>query len=368
MKQLARCTALGALAALAWVRPVGARDADEPATTRATPDAGDAVPAVSQAAAAGAGETCTAERFVLLAFAADTDAVFAGEVRTDLAAELGPRGLSLCGPGGTSREPAAIVQVSVSQSIVMIELDDHLTHKRVARDLTLSALPQNGRALATAIAIDELLRASWAELTLQRARGPEDEPPAKPVRDPPPEPPEPALPTPPGRAGPPLALGIHAGYARTNEALNAFSLHARASLRPGFGWFVLSAGPILSLTTETPLGEVRAHGAGAALTLGACSDGQARVFACGGARAGVDWLRFRATGSGMAGGLRDQTALVHVSGVALLAGRISTQVYLFGEFALGAMVRGARITDGTTPLSEVAGMLMALQVGLGVEL
>jgi hypothetical protein len=303
---------------------------------------------------------------VMIAFAPDVDPAFAGEIHTDLAAELGPRGLALCSAGSTTREAAALVQVSMSQSVVVIGLDDHLTHKRVARDLALSTLPENGRALATAIAIDELLRASWAELTLQRETQAPREPPDEPVRVP-----QKRRPTP--RAQPAhqrlrLELGGHAGFARTSEDFNVFSLHARATLRPGYGWLVLSGGPLLSLPTTTPLGEVKGRGVGGTLTLGACSESRARVFACGGARGGADWLRFRAGGPGPATGLRDQTTLVHVSGVALLAGRLSDRFSLFGEFTLGALVRGARITDGTTPLTEVTGMLMGLQVGVGVQL
>lgn len=367
-----RWTLLGALGALTLAAHAHAQDAGEAAATPSSHDASDRSAAAifdgGEPAAPTANETCTAERFVMLAFAPDIDPLFAREVHTDLAAELGPRGLTLCSPGSTSRASAATVQVRISHSVAMIELDDHLTHKRVARDLALSTLPQNGRALATAIAIDELLRASWAELTLRRERPTSDEAPSEPPRAPKPAPPPPAAEIGREHAGLPLLVGAHAGYLRTNEDFNAFSLHARASLRPRFGWFVLSAGPLVSLTTHTPLGEVHARGVGGTLTVGACSDGAARVFACGGGRAGVDWLRFRGRRPRMAEGLRDQTTLIHVSGVAQLAGRISPQVHVFGEFALGAMVRGARITDGTTPLSEVTGMLMALQVGLGVEL
>lgn len=56
-------------------------------------------------------------------------------------------------------------------------MTDSVTKKRVARDLTLDKLPLDGRALALAVAAEELLRASWAELALSDAPAPSRPPP-----------------------------------------------------------------------------------------------------------------------------------------------------------------------------------------------
>jgi hypothetical protein len=55
---------------------------------------------------------------------------------------------------------------------VTIEIDDALTNKRLVRDIDLRQLPQDGRDLALALAADELLRASWAELGLRNDKPP----------------------------------------------------------------------------------------------------------------------------------------------------------------------------------------------------
>ncbi len=368
--------ALGALTALAF--PPAAR-AQEPS---AKDDAGsaepvitiDTVPAPSAPAgseasvpAAGPVESCPAPRFVTLSFTDEVSVEFAGEVRTDLAGEIAPRGLGLCEPASTSREAAAAVQVRIVETGVGIELDDRLTHKRVQRDLPLTAIPANGRALATAIAIDELLRASWAELTLQRPREAPPEPPEHAVAPRAPSP----TPTPRKRVAPRRrsrmrpSLGPQLGYTRIGTEHDALALQLRASLRPSYAWIALSAGPQLALPRHTERGDIDALGATGTLTLGACTHPGARVYACGGARGGIDWLRFRGRGGE---GRKVDATLAHVAGAALVAGRLSAGLSLFGEVALGALVRGARITDGTRTLGEIGGMLLSLQLGLELEL
>lgn len=49
---------------------------------------------------------------------------------------------------------------------VRVEIDDHVTRKRLTRDFDLSSLPERSRPRALALGAAELLRASWAELAL----------------------------------------------------------------------------------------------------------------------------------------------------------------------------------------------------------
>lgn len=53
---------------------------------------------------------------------------------------------------------------------VRIEVADHATQKQLARDLRLDEFPEDSQALALAVALDELLRASWLELALEGAK------------------------------------------------------------------------------------------------------------------------------------------------------------------------------------------------------
>ncbi len=92
-----------------------------------------------------------------------------------LRAELGTRHIDLC-PGAGDHGTAAIATVTVSPHLdgasIVVEVRDRLTAKRVARDLDLAGVPEDGRSLMLAVVADELLRASWVELTLAGAPAP----------------------------------------------------------------------------------------------------------------------------------------------------------------------------------------------------
>jgi hypothetical protein len=126
-----------------------------------------------------------------------------------LGAELLSRGIELC----TSRvdaasAPLATVRVSSSPDAVVlsVEVHDAVTAKHVSRDVALAGVPRDSQPLTIALAADELLRASWAELELHTA-------------------PPPALPVPPE-----VTRTVH-------EALvPAVAAPARVQLGVGFAW------------------------------------------------------------------------------------------------------------------------------------
>src|SRR4029077_5107466 len=62
-------------------------------------------------------------------------------------------------------------------AVVRVEVHDRITEKVVSRDVSLAAVPSDTRRLTVARAADELLRASWAELTLENAPPPKEPPP-----------------------------------------------------------------------------------------------------------------------------------------------------------------------------------------------
>lgn len=59
---------------------------------------------------------------------------------------------------------------SVGEADVTLEIADRATEKSLSRHLPLETFPADSRALALAVALDELLRASWLELSLAQAR------------------------------------------------------------------------------------------------------------------------------------------------------------------------------------------------------
>jgi hypothetical protein len=326
-------------------------------------------PGQPSAVAPGAGATptapppCGAERFIELSTTEGLEPALFAEVRTDLASELAHRGIEVCGPGSTPREAAGVVVLSASDSTVVIELDDRVTHKRVGRDLTLAGLPANGRALAIAIAIDELLRASWAELDLNREGTPEEESqredgtPYRTTR---------AInargtPTTPMR----VSLGGELGFQHTAERYDAFSLSARGSMHPWQrGWFTLSVGGLTTLPVSSTLGDVLASGVRAALTAGVCSKDQRRTFGCTGVRGELDYLALRGMAPETARGRVQHALVVQVAAVGMLGVALEDSRTLFGELSLGGVALGAEATDGTRVVVGATGLIFALHVGL----
>lgn len=118
------------------------------------------------AEAQGAPAPCgTAERPWIRIDAVDEAVVAA--LRTELAED----GFDACRDGGPA-PPLARATVTALEARYAIEIVDLVTSKRVGRDLDVGTIPRDGRALALALATEELLRASWAELVVAGAPPP----------------------------------------------------------------------------------------------------------------------------------------------------------------------------------------------------
>jgi len=97
-------------------------------------------------------------------------AAFVEAVRSELRAGLLPSNIDVCQVGPALPRPLAsvvIVEVEPARARYSVDVTDSVTQKRVGRDLGLDNLPADGRPLAVAVAAEELLRASWAELALR---------------------------------------------------------------------------------------------------------------------------------------------------------------------------------------------------------
>jgi hypothetical protein len=90
------------------------------------------------------------------------------ELLRHMRAELQAQQIDVYAPPQGNGEPIAFVQVTpnagASNVDIAIDVRDALTSKRVGRNVDLTSIPNDGRALTIALAADELLRASWAEL------------------------------------------------------------------------------------------------------------------------------------------------------------------------------------------------------------
>lgn len=98
-------------------------------------------------------------------------------VRSELRAGLAPSNIEVCAVAhDAAPEPLArvvVAELDLARARFSLDVTDSVTQKRVGRDLLLDKLPADGRALALAVAAEELLRASWAELALRRVHSPE---------------------------------------------------------------------------------------------------------------------------------------------------------------------------------------------------
>ena len=91
----------------------------------------------------------------------------------DLEAGLTRRSIDTCAVDNKATvPPVAAIRLSFvgSENVqVTVEIRDAITDKRVGRDVNLSSLPADGRALAIALAADELVWATWAEIGIKNS-------------------------------------------------------------------------------------------------------------------------------------------------------------------------------------------------------
>jgi hypothetical protein len=191
---------------------------------------------------------------------------FARRVLEDLRAGLAGSRVGACAEDLAGNPPLAVVRVVPSRARptrYAIDVSDAVTRKRLVRDVDLARVPPDGRAFAVAVAAEELLRASWAELELRDRK--RETPAASPVS--PPATPSPEAQPPPSRSN--------------GDALGArFALEHYAHGQTQFGGDVSWSRPLVSsigftfafgvrkgLDTDSEHGRVQSSAFGAELAL-----------------------------------------------------------------------------------------------------
>lgn len=92
---------------------------------------------------------------------------------SDLAAALEPKRMGVCPDErerGTSASVSFVRVELLDPGRVRIEVDDSLTDKLVSRAIQVDDSTESSSALIVAVAVDELLRATWAELSIKRQK------------------------------------------------------------------------------------------------------------------------------------------------------------------------------------------------------
>jgi hypothetical protein len=154
----------------------------------------------SGAGLARADDRCPTDARGKVVLHADVDPLVGQEIGDHLRRSLSHRGIAVCSDADAS---AVVLEIAPSSDgfAISVRIDDPLVHKAASRDLDVTTIPSDARALAIAQAADELLRVTWPERF-------SDEPP-----HPPPAPPAPPSATPSRResASPTVRLGIGIG-------------------------------------------------------------------------------------------------------------------------------------------------------------
>jgi hypothetical protein len=332
--------------------------------------------------------SCQHERYVVLGTREGFDPALGAEVRKDLAAELGPRGYGVCTNRAAEGELAAEIWLSMAEpTLVSIQIDDLVTGKRVWRDVPLTRIPAGGKALAIAIAADELLRASWAELDLprrdqrvERAAAPSGVSAAGTAQAEAVEAGKaaerrvvnarasPAEESERPRGSRRYALGLWTAFSHGSHAWNAFGLELRAQGHPlGWGWIEGGAGGFGTLETVDDVGSVKARGASASLALGGCAAERRGVALCGGARGGFYWVQFRGQPAGAGSERSEGRAALVASAVGQLGVKLSRRFRALFELALGGAPLGASADYGARTLMGLEGFVFSTALGLGFQ-
>ncbi len=121
---------------------------------------------------------------VVLAFEGEWEPGLRGEVWADLVSMLRERHVRLLTETDAPASRVATVRVAApdAASAVRVVIEDHLTAKLVERSLALAHEEPDTWSTLIAAGSDELLRASWVELSMRSAPPPVREPPAEVTR------------------------------------------------------------------------------------------------------------------------------------------------------------------------------------------
>jgi hypothetical protein len=328
---------------------------------------------VTWAARSEAEPTCgsTTRPWVSITFAAgDWPRGFGEKVLADLRGGLTNRGIDACADasGPSSERPLATVVVASvdKQSVaVSVEVRDAVTAKRVSRDVDLARVPPDGRAFAIALAVDELVWASWAEVALAKTRS---------------QTPHPATPPPPE-----VVAGVASELPRRDEPSSELVLRfaiehylgGQTHLGADFGTLVplaprfsldLGAGFRQGLPVSAPDGRVlsSAIGIGAGLRFALLHSAAADAGLSLGARVAVTQFR------GSAGADADQNDFsgltVYARFGAFTSLRLTGPLHLDAALGAGAPLRALEATDNGHDVTGVSGLELFGELGLGLAL
>jgi hypothetical protein len=289
---------------------------------------------------------------------------------TQLKVALAARFIDLC----TAVDPApaspalATLEISTRDGDrigLTVVVRDALTDKRVAREIDLTDVPADGRPLTVALAADELLRASWAEINLPDAPAPTRPVPAEVARAVAIDKTAGSKPEPPRV----FAVGVAAAAEHFGTGFDQMGADVRSSALFGrrFG-AEASAGLRSAFARDAPDGRVR----GSAVKLSAGPF--ARLLSVD--RVSLDLVVrveasfFRAAGDPHAGARAYEASgtAVYVASGPVLGFELVPPLVLLAGLGIGFPLRGLTVVDGDQRVGGMSGVVLGSTLGLGAAL
>jgi hypothetical protein len=301
-----------------------------------------------------AAEACPRENFPWVRLENKDDSRSAStEIARLLRAELASRHIDLCdAPQPNAPAPIATVTTNVGETsaTVRVGVHDSVTEKSLSRDVDLEHVPSDTRALTVALAADELLRASWAELAIA-SHVSSHPPPAEvvaTVRD--------AIPTSTSRSSR-VALGVAAAI----DAYGTGTVFLGADVFAAF-WIVprfrieARLGVRSALTTTSADGDVASNALVGKLGALVTITSPRRAFGADVA-ARIGFVRASFVPTPVAGAMGTPLTDVAVVGEVTLDGwlRLSSSLRLFLSVGPTVALRPVNITDGTRVIGGIDG-------------
>lgn len=282
-------------------------------------------------------------------------------VVSDLSHSLAPQGIDVCSETpSTGPAPLAALNIDLSganKANVEILLSDSVTHKRVARELDLEKIPEDGRDLAVAIEADELLRASWAELALDTERARRSKPQPEVVKSV-----DQVLA--PRRAT--SALGFEARLAAEHFSdVDWFGGEAALRVRLASRWsWELAAGVRLSPERDAPHGNVSAlnAGLGTRVLLRVAGSEAASLHLGAGLIAARAEFRGDATSGARADSYADWLIVARASALGRIA--LGRTLGVSAGLSVGDALRAVEVTDAGRVVAAARGLELGATLGL----
>ena len=315
--------------------------------------------------AAPAGEECTGTR-PWVALAGGVRGTLAEAFRSELRAGLSPSHIDACpAEAGPASEPLArvtLTPVGDSGTRYSVDVIDSVTRKRVGRDLSLDELPADGRALALAVAAEELLRASWAELALRGPHSAQTAPPPEVravVEQAPPRPPSPRLSS---------AFGARVAFEHFLGGQTHYGADVFTALPLGAVGVTAALGGRRGLSQKAAHGSIDARALAAELGLAVCL-ACAPAFELSATVSGrALWLTYQPVAvPGAAASSASGLSLVSRAGLAFAFGRPSA-LRSYSALGAGFSLRSFSAADSGAEVTGVRSLELFASTGLAFEL